>query len=65
MRKQQESGIVADDLVALGIDDGNDGPVVDPGDDVPTAGDYTFLVFALMVMSMTAIVVLVSKKRNF
>ena len=48
-----------------GNDDGNDGPVVDPGDDVPTAGDYTFLVFALMVMSMTAIVVLVSKKRNF
>ena len=57
--------IAVDGVFTFGIDDGNDGPVVDPGDDVPTAGDYTFLVFALMVMSMTAIVVLVSKKRNF
>lgn len=35
------------------------------GSDVPPAGDYTFLVFALMAMSMTALVVLVSKKRSF
>lgn len=35
------------------------------GSDVPSAGDYTFLVFALMAMSMTALVVLVSKKRAF
>lgn len=35
------------------------------GGDVPSAGDYTFLVFALMAMSMTALVVLVSKKRAF
>lgn len=35
------------------------------GSDVPPAGDYTFLVFALMAMSMTALVVLVSKKRAF
>lgn len=47
-----------------GNEGGNDGPVVDP-DDGPGTGDYTFLVFALMVMSMTAVVVLVSKKRNF
>ena len=35
------------------------------GSDVPSAGDNTFLVFALMAMSMTALVVLVSKKRAF
>ena len=35
-----------------------DGPIV-------PAGDYTFVVFAMMVMSMAALVVLVSKKRAF
>lgn len=56
--------IAVDGVFTFGIDDGNDGPVVDPDPIVP-AGDYTFLVFAMMVVSMAAIVVLVSKKRNF
>ena len=36
-----------------------------PNDPIAPTGDYTFVVFAMMVLSMTAIVVLVSKKRAF
>lgn len=41
------------------------GDVVEPDEPVVPAGDYTFVVFAMMILSMAAIVVLVSKKRNF
>lgn len=34
-------------------------------DDGPNTGDFTFVVFAMLAMSMTALVVLVSKKRAF
>ena len=36
-----------------------------PDEPIAPTGDYTFVVFAMMVLSMTAIVVLVSKKRAF
>ena len=40
-------------------------PVVDPEDPIDPTGDSTILVFVLMAMSVSAIVVLVSKKRAF
>lgn len=40
-------------------------PPVDPEDPIDPTGDYTFVVFAMVILSMTALVVLVSKKRAF
>ena len=48
-----------------GEEGGEGGDVVEPDEPVVPAGDYTFVVFAMMILSMAAIVVLVSKKRNF
>ena len=51
------------DFEALPSDPVN--PPVDPDQPIIPAGDDTFVFFALVVLSMTALVVLVSKKRTF
>ena len=49
-----------DDVVDPPVD-----PPVDPKPETPPTGDSTVVFFALMALSMTALVVLVSKKRAF
>ena len=49
-----------DDVVDPPVD-----PPVDPKPETPPTGDSTVVFFALMALSMTALAVLVSKKRAF
>lgn len=58
-------GVCVVTFEADGEEGGEGGDVVEPDEPVVPAGDYTFVVFAMMILSMAAIVVLVSKKRNF
>lgn len=58
-------GVCVVTFEADGEEGGEGGDVVEPDEPVVPAGDYTFVVFAIMILSMAAIVVLVSKKRNF